>query len=172
MLMCWCANMLMNLQVILTNERIVLQPLKEGDFEDLYAVAADPLIWEQHPNSDRYQREVFRKYFDSGIASKGAFLILNKQNKSIIGCTRYYEYDENDSSVAIGFTFISRAYWGNGTNDAIKKLMIDYAFQFVDKIYFHVGLTNFRSQKAVEKLGAVKVESEDNSRVTYLLRKG
>lgn len=164
--------MLMDLQVILTNERIVLQPLKEGDFEDLYAVAADPLIWEQHPNSDRYQREVFRKYFDSGIASKGAFLILNKQNKSIIGCSRYYEYDENDSSVAIGFTFISRAYWGNGTNDAIKKLMIDYAFQFVDKIYFHVGLTNFRSRKAVEKLGAIIIESEDNSRVTYQLSKG
>ncbi len=162
----------MNLQALLSNGNILLQPLKESDFEALYAVASDPLIWEQHPNSDRYQREVFQKYFDGGMTSKGAFLILNQNNNSIIGCTRYYEYDENDSSVAIGFTFINRAYWGNGTNAAIKKLMIDYAFQFVDKIYFHVGLTNFRSRKAVEKLGAIIIESEDRSRVTYLLSKG
>ncbi len=159
--------MLMNLQPQLSNSFVILQPLKESDFEELFKVAADPLIWEQHPNSDRYKREVFQKYFNSAIESKGAFLILDKKDNSIIGCTRYYEYNEEDSSVAIGFTFIDRAHWGNGYNSALKKLMIDYALQFVKNIYFHVGITNYRSQKAVEKLGAVKVAEDD--KITYLI---
>lgn len=157
----------MNLQPTLHNDLVILQPLKESDFEDLFNVASDPLIWEQHPNSDRYKRDVFQKYFNGAIESNGAFLILDKNDQSIIGCTRFYEYKEEDSSVAIGFTFIDRAHWGNGYNSAIKKLMIDYAFQSVNNIYFHVGLTNYRSQKAVEKLGAVKVAETD--KITYLI---
>lgn len=157
----------MNLQPTLYNDLVLLQPLKESDFEDLFNVASDPLIWEQHPNSDRYKRDVFQKYFNGAIESNGAFLILDKKDQSIIGCTRFYEYNEDDSSVAIGFTFIDRAHWGNGYNSAIKKLMIDYAFQSVKNIYFHVGLTNYRSQKAVEKLGAVKVAESD--KITYLI---
>lgn len=157
----------MNLQPTLLNDLVLLQPLKESDFEDLFNVASDPLIWEQHPNSDRYKRDVFQKYFNGAIESNGAFLILAKKDQSIIGCTRFYEYNEEDSSVAIGFTFINRAHWGNGYNSAIKKLMIDYAFQSVKNIYFHVGLTNYRSQKAVEKLGAVKVAETD--KITYLI---
>lgn len=142
----------MKLQKALSNELVLLEPLQVSDFEELFKVASDPLIWEQHPNNDRYKRDVFQKYFNGAIESKGAFLILDKKNNSIIGCTRFYEYNEEDSSVAIGFTFIDRAHWGNGYNSSLKKLMIDYARQFVKKIYFHVGLTNYRSQKAVEKL--------------------
>lgn len=159
--------MLMNLQPQLSNNFVILQPLQESDFEELYKVASDPLIWEQHPNSDRYKRDVFQKYFNGAMESKGAFLILDKKDNSIIGCTRYYEYNEADNSVAIGFTFIDRAHWGNGYNSALKKLMIDYALQYVKNIYFHVGLTNYRSQKAVEKLGAVKVAEDD--KITYLV---
>jgi RimJ/RimL family protein N-acetyltransferase len=159
--------MLMNLQPQLSNNFVTLQPLKESDFEELFKVAADPLIWEQHPNNDRYKRDVFQRYFNGAMESGGAFLILDKKDNSIIGCTRFYEYSEEDNSVAIGFTFIDRAHWGNGYNSALKKLMIDYALQHVKNIYFHVGLTNYRSQKAVEKLGAVKVAEDD--KITYLI---
>ena len=41
----------MNLQPILENENVKLLPLQEDDFEVLYQVASDPLIWEQHPLS-------------------------------------------------------------------------------------------------------------------------
>ena len=36
--------------------------------------------------------------------------------------------------------------------------MLDYAFQYVDKVYFHIGAQNIRSQKAIEKIGAIKVD--------------
>ena len=146
-----------NLQPSLENEFVRIQPLKEKDFEKLYAVASDPLIWEQHPNKDRYKREVFEVFFQGAIESKGAFLVFDKQTKKVIGSSRFYELDNEKSSVAIGYTFFAKDRWGSTYNPAVKKLMIEYAFQFVDSVYFHIGALNIRSQKAIERLGAKKI---------------
>lgn len=147
----------MNLQPHLENETIKLIPLQESDFEALYQIASDPLVWEQHPNKNRYQKEVFQTFFEGAMASKGAFLIVDKQTDSVIGSTRFYDLDKTNKSVLIGYTFYGRNYWGSNYNPAVKKLMLDYAFQFVDRIYFTIGAENIRSQKAIERLGAVKV---------------
>ncbi|WP_307532849.1 GNAT family N-acetyltransferase [Pedobacter sp. W3I1] len=146
-----------DLQPTLANDLITIVPLKEEDFEALFAVASDPLIWEQHPNKDRYKREVFENFFKGAIESKGAFIVYEKDTNKVVGSSRYYELDEAASSVAVGYTFIGRDFWGKGHNKALKSLMLDYAFQFVDKVILQIGATNFRSQKATEKLGAVKI---------------
>jgi RimJ/RimL family protein N-acetyltransferase len=150
----------MNIQPLLENEQVKLIPLKEEDFEALYEVASDPLVWEQHPNNDRWQREVFRNFFEGALASKGAFKIVEKSTGKVIGSTRFYNYDEAANSVFIGYTFYERAQWGKGVNSSVKNLMLDYAFQFVEKVHFHVGAINKRSQIAVERLGAVKIAEE------------
>ena len=142
----------------LHDDTIKLIPLKETDFDNLYKVASNPLVWEQHPNPNRYKLEDFTTYFKGAIESKGAFLILDALTNETIGCSRYYDYNEINSSVLIGYTFIGTKFWANGYNKALKKLMIDYAFQSVDKVYFHIGAFNIRSQKAIEKIGAVKVD--------------
>ena len=142
----------------LQNERIHLIPLQETDFEKLFAVASNPLVWEQHPNPNRYKLEDFTNYFKGAIESKGAFLILDAITNETVGCSRYYDYNEVDNSVLIGYTFTGTKFWGNGYNKSLKKLMLDYAFQFVDKVYFHIGAFNVRSQKAIEKIGATKVD--------------
>ena len=147
----------MNLQLILSNELITLKPLQEDDFNALFEVASDKLLWEQHPNNDRYKEEKFKVFFDNAIQSKGAFSIIDNLTHKIIGSSRFYEFNKSESSIIIGYTFISREYWGTNYNNSLKKLMIDYAFQFVNRIHFHVGDTNYRSQKAVEKLGAIKI---------------
>lgn len=143
------------------NDTVILMPLKANDFDKLYEVAKDPLIWEQHPNKLRYQKEVFKNFFDGAIASKGAFIIKDATTQEIIGSTRFYDWDEKDNSVLIGYTFMGRKFWGTGINKMVKQLLLDYAFQFVDKVYFHVGATNFRSQKAMEKLGAIKIDEQE-----------
>jgi len=150
-----------DLQPTLENELIAVVPLKADDFEKLYAVASDPLIWEQHPNKDRYKREVFENFFKGAMESGGAFIVYDKATGNVAGSSRYYELNEESSSVAVGYTFIGRDFWGKGHNAALKKLMLDYAFQFVDKVILHIGATNFRSQKATEKLGAVKISEID-----------
>jgi RimJ/RimL family protein N-acetyltransferase len=152
----------MNLQPTnLVSEFVELVPLKQADFEELYAVASDPLIWEQHPNPDRYKKEVFEVYFKGAITSGGAFLIKDPSTNDILGCTRFYDFNETEKSVLIGYTFFARSCWGRGINHAVKHLMLDYAFQFVDKVIFHVGANNIRSQKAMEKLGAVNLGLEE-----------
>lgn len=150
-----------SLQPLLENALIKLKPLTENDFEPLFAVAADPLIWEQHPNKNRYQREVFENFFKGALESGGAFLIIDKSNNQIIGSTRFYDHDEVKNQVAIGYTFFARSYWGGKYNPSVKKLMMDYAFQFVNNVHFHIGALNIRSQKAIERLGAVKIDEQE-----------
>ena len=145
----------------LNNDLIRLQPLHIDDFEMLYLVASDPLIWEVHPSRDRYKREVFREYFDGAVSSGSAFLVFDQLSRELIGCSRYYNLQPDDSSVAIGYTFLARKYWGGEYNKSLKRLMLNYAFQFVNTVVFHIGATNYRSQKAIEKLGAIKSKEID-----------
>jgi RimJ/RimL family protein N-acetyltransferase len=56
-----------DLQPTLTGTLLELRPLRLDDFDALFAAASDPLIWEQHPESDRYERTVFQRYFDGAI---------------------------------------------------------------------------------------------------------
>jgi len=166
----------MNLQPKLANELVQIVPLKESDFDELFAVASDELLWEQHPEKDRYKKDVFQDFFNAAIQSKSAFKVIDVKTGDTIGSSRYYDFNEVKKSIAIGYTFISRKYWATPYNRALKDLMINYAFQFVEKIIFHVGDTNFRSQKAVEKLGALHTETyldEENGRthVTFTLIK-
>jgi len=150
-----------NIQPTLENDTIILYPLRESDFDDLYAGASDPKIWEQHPNRDRWKKEIFRVFFDGAMESRGAFKVVDKNSGKILGSTRYYDYDESDDSILIGYTFYSRECWGKGINRGVKKLMLDYAFQYVSKVYFHIGAGNTRSQIAIGRIGAVKVDEQD-----------
>ena len=143
-------------QPTLENEFVKIQPLKDVDFEVLYAVASDPLIWEQHPNKDRYKRDVFEVFFKGAMESGGAFLVFDNQTGEAIGSSRYYDFSADNKSILIGYTFFARSHWGSIFNPALKNLMIQYAFQFVDAVIFHIGANNLRSQKAIERLGAIK----------------
>ena len=147
-----------SIQPILENDYVKLIPLQENDFEQLFSVASDPLVWEQHPNKDRYKRDVFERFFEGALESGGAFKIIEKNTGEIAGSTRFYNYNTADNSIFIGYTFYARKFWGSKMNPQVKKLMLDYIFQFVDKVNFHVGKDNLRSQKAMEKLGAKKVD--------------
>lgn len=141
---------------ILESDILKIIPLVDTDFENLFKVASDPLIWEQHPANDRFKPEVFKIYFESAISGKSGFKIVDKKNNKIIGSTRFYDYKSEESSIAIGYTFLAREYWGGIYNKSVKSLLINYAFENVDNIYFHIGTTNFRSQVAIEKIGAIK----------------
>jgi RimJ/RimL family protein N-acetyltransferase len=156
--------MAFELQPRIANRSIRLEPLEPGDFDALYSVASDPLIWEQHPNRNRYQRDVFATYFKGAIESGGAFRVIDNTAGTLIGSSRFYDLDEALRVVAIGYTFIARDHWGGHYNRALKALMLEHAFQFVERVIFHVGVNNLRSRKAMEKLGAVHI---GEAAVTY-----
>jgi RimJ/RimL family protein N-acetyltransferase len=170
--------MAFDLQPNLNGKLIDLRPLTPGDWDDLFAAASDPLIWEQHPASDRYKEDVFKIFFKEALDCGGAFVVLNKKTHAIIGSTRFYGHDPEKSEIEIGWTFLARRYWGGLYNRELKELMLAHAFTFIETVVFYVGETNIRSQKAMEKLGAIKTgivqrhhQSGSVSHVKYLIRK-
>ena len=160
-------------QPSLTGDLLDLRALRPDDWEALFRVASDPLIWEQHPDSDRYQEDVFRRFFDDALASGGALVAVDRSTGQIIGSSRYFGYDEEQSVVEIGWTFLARKYWGGVYNGEMKRLMLEHAFRSLDRVLFIIGPTNRRSQRAVEKIGAVRsgstLDPRGQERVVYEL---
>ena len=148
-----------DLQPVLKGELLWLRPLRRADFDSLFAVAADPLIWEQHPASDRYQEEVFRGFFREAMDSGGALIAIDSKDGKVIGSSRFHGYQEEASEIEIGWTFLARSHWGGAYNGEMKRLMLGHAFRFVRRVLFVVGVRNFRSQRAVEKIGGVRAGS-------------
>jgi len=151
-----------DLQPTLENDLLILRPLKTVDFEELYKVASDPLIWQQHPEKNRFQREVFEIFFKEAIDSGGAFAVINKKTGTIIGSTRFTRPRGNQNAIEIGWTFLARSFWGGQYNKSMKLLLIDYAFNFVENILLFVDENNIRSQLAVEKLGGERIIELEN----------
>ncbi len=160
------------LQPTLKSEILELRPLRVDDYDALYAVASDPLLWEQHPHYDRYQPDVFRKFFDDAMRSGGALIAIDRSNGAVIGSSRFYGHDVLRSEIEIGWTFLARSHWGGVYNGEMKRLMLSHAFKFVDNVIFIVGTTNLRSQRAVEKIGGVRVgaKSDPDGRENYIFR--
>lgn len=153
-----------NLQPTLTGKTITLRPLLSEDFDALYTAASDPVIWTMHPDSSRYERDVFEsRFFKGAITSGGALTVVDNGTGRIIGSSRYYDWNPEQREVAIGFTFIEQAYWGKGANTKMKALMLNYIFDHADTVWFHVAGENLRSIRAVEKLGATYSHKEDKA---------
>lgn len=155
--------MVFDLQPTLKGELIELRPLREVDYDDLYAVAADPLIWEQHPNNNRHEPEIFQAFFRDALESGGGLVAIDARTRQIIGSSRFHGYDAERREVEIGWTFLARSYWGGTCNREMKRLMLEHAFRFVDSVVFLVGPRNVRSQRAMEKIGGVRVGARPNA---------
>src|SRR5216684_336120 len=146
------SSMSFDLQPTLKGELLQLRPLRPEDFHDLYAVASDPLIWEQHPIQDRYKEEVFKSFFREALESGGTLIAIDSKDGRVIGSSRFHGYDKEKSEIEIGWTFLARSHWGGVYNREMKQLMLRHAFGFVHSVIFVVGPQNVRSQRAVEKI--------------------
>lgn len=122
-----------NTQSILENEKVILYPLQEMDFEALYATASDFKIWEQHPNKDRWKKEVFKTFFDGAMQSKGAFKIVDKATGNTIGSTRIYDYNEQKTAYLSAIHFMPLS----------------------------IGANNIRSQVAIGRIDAEKISEQE-----------
>ncbi len=165
-------NVTFELQPTLQGDLLLLRPLRQDDYDSLYAVASDPLIWEQHPSWDRYKEEVFQAFFRDAMDSGGALIAIEASTGRIIGSSRFYGYDPEKREIEIGWSFLSRSCWGGTYNGEMKRLMLQHAFKWVESVLFIIGPKNMRSRRAVEKLGGTLVETcqvRGQERVVYRL---
>ena len=162
-------------QPVLSGELLELRPLRHENFGPLFAVASDPLIWEQHPDRERYTESGFRTFFLEAIGSGGALVARERAQGSIIGSSRFHGYDATTRELEIGWTFLARQYWGGRYNREMKRLMLEHAFRWVDQVLFVIGPENYRSQRAVEKIGGTRlptqVDSQGRERVVFGMRR-
>jgi RimJ/RimL family protein N-acetyltransferase len=163
-----------DLQPTLKGDLLELRSLRVEDYLDLYAVAADPLLWEQHPNPERYRLEVFEVFFREALQSGGALVAFDARDGRCIGSSRFHGFDEAKSQIEIGWTFLARSHWGGTYNREMKRLMLRHAFQFVCSVLFRIGPHNFRSQKAIEKIGGARegsiIDSSGKEYVVYRIQ--
>ena len=159
-------------QPVLRGGLVELRPLRAADYDALYAVASDPLIWEQHPNSDRHEAGVFREFFREALASGGTLVVSDARTGRVIGSSRFHAYEPGTGEVEIGWTFLARSHWGGRYNAEMKRLMLDHAFRFVRSVVFVIGPQNLRSQRAVEKIGAARTGTrrDENGRESVVYR--
>jgi N-acetyltransferase len=160
-------------QPFLAGDLLALRPLRPHDYPALYRVASDPLIWEQHPERERYQEAIFRAFFEDAINSGGALVAIDRANGQTIGSSRFHWYDAECTVIEIGWSFLSRAYWGGRYNGEMKRLMLEHAFRSVERVVFVIGPDNRRSRRAVEKIGGVlagtTLDAQGRERVVYEL---
>lgn len=149
--------MVLDLQPTLTGTLLELRPLRASDWEALFAAASDPLIWEQHPDAERYREDVFRRFFGDALQSGGALAAVERSSGRIVGSSRYHGLDEERGEVEIGWSFLVRRCWGGRYNGEMKRLMLEHAFASVARVIFVVGRDNRRSRRAVEKIGGIHV---------------
>ncbi|MDV6235727.1 GNAT family N-acetyltransferase [Leptospira ellisii] len=158
----------MDVQPVLKDELITLRPIRAIDFEELFSIASDPLIWEQHPVKDRYLKENFTRYFWEAVESKSGFAVIDNATGRLIGNTRYYDLNPSAKSIAIGYTFLGRGYWGGIFNKAMKSLLLNHCFRNeIESVLFHIGTGNKRSQKALEKIGGQRIGSVQRDNLSY-----
>lgn len=143
-----------DLQPHLHGATLSLRPLQPSDREPLWAVARDPLIWEQHPDKTRSDPQGYARFFEAALASRSALTVIDNASGEVVGSTRYYDWDPRTQEVAIGYTFLARRMWGGTANREMKRLQLEHAFTAARTVWFHVAAMNARSRRAMEKLGA------------------
>ena len=164
----------MDLQPTLTGDLLHLRPLRPGDADALYAVASDPLLWDQHP-AQRHRPEVFAEFFAQSLDSGGCLVVERRDGGDVIGTSRYKPLDGD--VVEIGWTVLARAYWGGRYNRELKALMIAHLTAHGRRGVLNVAAGNHRSARAAEKVGGRLATAHDHPELadaregyrTYLL---
>lgn len=144
----------MNIQPTLQEGDLLIRPLKEEDYAALWSIASDPQLWEQHPAKERATPEGFKQWFSEAKTA----LVLEWKGE-VIGTSRFRLLHYDAAAVEIGWTFLKRELWGKGVNARVKHRMLAYAFEHYEQVLFFVDVNNFRSQQAVQKIGARRIHT-------------
>lgn len=155
-------------KMLLPGHLIGLRPMADSDFEELFAVASDPLIWLQHPDQLRCTHEGFSRYFASAFSADCfPLVVFHPDSGEMMGASRYYRFHSETGSVYIGYTFLARKYWGGIWNARLKFQMLEYAFLHCQQVFFEASVDNFRSVSALEKLGANRITHSEPGKVLF-----
>jgi RimJ/RimL family protein N-acetyltransferase len=149
--------------VVLRGAHVRLEPLDPRHADDLLAAAADPAIWRYLPAPQPRSAEELRAWVDEArrLAAAGdqvPFAIVDAGTGRAVGSTRFLEIRREWRTIEIGYTWLAAPAQRTAANTAGKYLLLRHAFedQGALRVQFKVDERNLASQRAVERLGAVK----------------
>ncbi|AZA76364.1 N-acetyltransferase [Chryseobacterium sp. G0186] len=147
--------------IILEGPNVDLIPLEKEHFEELYLAASDKELWELIP-TDCSDKALFYQNYEHALSEREAgnqypFVIRHKQTGQLIGSTRFFEIYPSDRKLEIGWTWIIKKFWGTSINLESKLLLLTHCFEVLktNRVQLKTKDNNFRSRKAIEKIGGV-----------------
>jgi Acetyltransferases, including N-acetylases of ribosomal proteins len=148
--------------LVLENHKVILLPLQAEHIQELAQSLSDPRVWEMTWRKNNKEPAI-ESALQSALASREAgtqlpFVIVDKARGRIAGTTRLGDLDVSNRNVEIGWTWLAPEFWGKGLNAACKLLLLQYSFEElgVIRVQFSASGSNVRSQRALEKIGAVR----------------
>lgn len=147
-------------EIILENRRVRLEPLALHHYEALKAIAFTESLW-QFTSSRILTQAEFDRYMTTAIAEleKGIsypFVVIDKQNNSVVGSTRFGNITPEHRRIEIGWTWYTPTAQGTGLNQACKFELLQFAFEKLDciRVELKTSLLNERSRRAIAGIGA------------------
>lgn len=146
----------------LENEIVLLKPLEKRDVGGILVAGSYPEIWTYLSTKIENEKDV-HNFVDKTLQEKMLnkefpFVIVDKKTGEIIGSTRFMDIDVQQQRLEIGFTWLTPSYWHTTVNTNCKYLLLSYCFEGLglQRVQIKTDYANIRSQKAIERIGAVK----------------
>ena len=146
----------------LENDVVYLRPIEVGDSVAILEAAKDERIWE-HMSVSLLTKEAVDNYVQNAIVERYAqvsymFVIINKKTNMIVGCTSFLDISLVHKRLEIGSTWLNPSVWRTPINTNCKYLLLQYCFEQLqlNRVQIKTGHENLQSQKAIERIGAIK----------------
>lgn len=147
---------------ILEGKIVTLVPMEDCHKAELISVLLSPKVWEYTWRTIHTTEELDQVLTDA-LANKNngsqiPFTILDQASGKIIGTTRVGDLDMANRNAEIGWTWLSPDYWRTGVNTECKFLLLRHCFEELHlmRVQFSVSGQNIRSQRSIERIGAIK----------------
>ena len=149
--------------VTLTGKVVRLEPLGREHIDGLFRAAQDPAIWPYMSFNPSVSREAMQTWLAGALEAQARgdavpFAIIHLVTGEVVGSTRYMTIAAKDRGVEIGWTWLAQAVRRTPVNTECKYLLLQHAFETLKAIRVQIKTDsrNFTSQKAIERLGAIK----------------
>ena len=166
-----------NTKTVIEGDRVLLRSPRKKDSAEFISVNRRSAAFNRGLASPPTQTEEFQAFLKRSKQPDAAcFLICRKDDDAIMGSIALSQiFRGGFLSAYLGYQ-IGAEFARQGFMTEAIQLMLRHAFKFVNTVVFLVGPQNFRSQKAVEKIGGVRIanrlDERGRDRVTYQIRNG
>lgn len=146
--------------VTLTGFNVILEPLSPEHKDGLIEAVKDGELWDLWFTSVPTPEKV-ADYIKTALdmrenAGAMPYAVLEKRTNKVIGSTRYFNVDEDNHRVEIGYTFYAKSHQRTAVNTESKYLLLSHAFEKLEAIAveFRTHWHNLKSRTAIARLGA------------------